>query len=97
MQLTLFNKRRSKGMKPKLVSKNLLSDEELKAFINRDCKLLTSKNLAEVLGVSDGALRKQRSKNRSLFPFSKLGGRIFYPADLIVKTLHENLHRAQLR
>jgi len=97
MQLTLFNKRRSKGMKPKLVSKNLLSDDELKNFINRDCKLLTSKNLAEVLGVSDGALRKQRSKNRSLFPFSKLGGRIFYPADLIVKTLHENLHQAQLR
>tara|TARA_R100001244_G_scaffold44240_1_gene40245 strand:- start:71 stop:364 length:294 start_codon:yes stop_codon:yes gene_type:complete len=97
MQLTLFNKRRSKGMKPKIISGNLLSEDELKNFINKDCKLLTSKNLAEVLGVSDGALRKQRSKNRSLFPFSKLGGRIFYPADLIVKTLHENLHQAQLR
>ena len=97
MQLKLFEKRRSKGMKPKLVSQNLLSEDQLKEFINRDCKLLTSKNLAQVLGVSDGALRKQRSKNRSLFPFSKLGGRIFYPADLIVKTLHENLHQAQLR
>lgn len=84
-------------MKPKLVSQNLITDEQLKEFINSDCKLLTSKNLAEVLGVSDGALRKQRSKNRSLFPFSKLRGRIFYPADLIVKTLHENLHQAQLR
>ena len=84
-------------MKPKLISQNLLSDDELKKFINRDCKLLTSKNLAEVLGVSDGALRKQRSSNRSLFPFSKLGGRIYYPADLIVKTLHEHLHGAQLR
>ena len=84
-------------MKPKLVSQNLITDEQLQEFINSDCKLLTSKNLAEVLGVSDGALRKQRSKNRSLFPFSKLRGRIFYPADLIVKTLHENLHQAHLR
>ena len=89
--------KRSKGMKPKLRSNNLLSDEQLKEFIDRDCKLLTSKNLAEVLGVSDGALRKQRSNNRSLFPYSKLRGRIFYPADLIVKTLHENIHEAQLR
>ena len=97
MQLKLFKKRRSTGMKPKLKTNNLLSDEELKKFINSDCKLLTSKNLAEVLGVSDGALRKQRSKNRSLFPFSKLRGRIFYPADLIVKTLHENIQQAQLR
>ena len=77
MQLTLFNKRRSKGMKPNIISGNLLSEDELKNFINKDCKLLTSKNLTEVLGVSDGALRKQRSKNRSLFPFSILGGRIF--------------------
>jgi hypothetical protein len=97
MQQSLFKIRRSKGMKPKLKSLNLLSKDELKNFITKDCKLLTSKNLAEVLGVSDGALRKQRSKNRSLFPYSKLRGRIFYPADLIVKTLHENLHEAQLR
>ena len=84
-------------MKPKLRSNNLLSDNELKKFIESDCKLLTSKNLAEVLGVTDGALRKQRSNNRSLFPYSRLRGRIFYPADLIVKTLHENIHEAQLR
>ena len=84
-------------MKQKLISNYLLSDDELKNFINRDCKLLTSKNLAEVLGVSDGALRKQRSKNRSLFPYSRIGRRIFYPADLLVKTLHANLHEAQLR
>ena len=97
MQKALFKIRRGRGMKPKLRSQNLLSDDELKKFINKDCKLLTSKNLAEVLGVSDGALRKQRSTNRSLFPYSKLRGRIFYPADLIVKTLHENLQQAQLR
>ena len=97
MQKALFKIRRGRGMKPKLRSQNLLSDDELKKFINKDCKLLTSKNRAEVLGVSDGALRKQRSNNRSLFPYSKLRGRIFYPADLIVKTLHENLQQAQLR
>ena len=84
-------------MKPKLRSNNLLSDNELKKFIESDCKLLTSKKLAEVLGVSDGALRKQRSKNRSLFPYAQLGRRIFYPVDLVVKTLHENIHEAQLR
>ena len=84
-------------MKPKLRSNNLLSDNELKKFIESDCKLLTSKNLAAVLGVSDGALRKQRSKNRSLFSYAKLGRRIWYPVDLVVKTLHENIHEAQLR
>ena len=84
-------------MKPKLVSQNLLSEDQLKEFINRDCKLLTSKNLAQVLGVSDGALRKQRSKNRSIFKFSKLGGRIYYPADIIMETIHSNLQQGNLR
>jgi hypothetical protein len=49
------------------------------------------------LNVSEGALRKQRSLNRSLFPFSRLGRRIYYPADLIVKTIHSNLQDSQLR
>ena len=83
-------------MKNKIVNQ-LVSESQLNEFIERDCKLLTSKDLAKVLSVSEAALRKQRSNNRSLFPFSKLRGRIFYPADLIVKTLHENLHQAQLR
>ena len=39
-----------------------------------------SKQLAALLSVSEGAIRKQRSKDRSLFPYAKLGGRIFYPA-----------------
>ena len=83
-------------MKNKIVNQ-LVSESQLNEFIERDCKLLTSKDLAKVLNVSEAALRKQRSTNRSLFPYSKLRGRIFYPADLIVKTLHENLHEAQLR
>jgi len=88
---------RGKGMKNKMIANQLISEEDLDKFIERDCKLLTSKNLAVVLNVTEAALRKQRSLDRSVFPFSRIGGRIYYPADLIVKTLHENLHEAQLR
>ena len=88
---------RGKGMKNKMIANQLISEEDLGKFIERDCKLLTSKDLAVVLNVTEAALRKQRSLDRSVFPFSRIGGRIYYPADLIVKTLHENLHEAQLR
>ena len=87
---------RGKGMQNKMIANQLISEEDLDKFIERDCKLLTSKNLAVVLNVTEAALRKQRSLDRSVFPFSRIGGRIYYPADLIVKTLHENLHEAQL-
>ncbi len=83
-------------MKNKIVNQ-LVSESQLNEFIERDCKLLTSKDLAKVLNVTDAALRKQRSNNRSLFPFSRLGRRIYYPADLIVKTVHNNIQEAQLR
>ena len=88
---------RGKGMKNKMIANQLISEEDLDKFIERDCKLLTSKDLAVVLNVTEAALRKQRSLDRSVFPFSRIGGRIYYPADLIIKTLHENLHEAQLR
>ena len=81
----------------KMVANQLVSESQLNEFIERDCKLLTSKDLAKVLNVTDAALRKQRSNNRSLFPFSRLGRRIYYPADLIVKTVHNNIQEAQLR
>ena len=87
---------RGQGMKNKMIANQLISKEDLNKFIERDCKLLTSKDLAVVLNVTEAALRKQRSLDRSMFPFSRVGGRIYYPADLIVKTLHENLHEAQL-
>ena len=80
----------------KKIAEQLISKEELDKFIEKDCKLLTSKDLAKVLNVSEAALRKQRSNNRSLFPFSRLGRRIYYPADLIVKTIHGNLQDSQL-
>ena len=84
-------------MKPKIIAGSIITEDKLKEFIEKDCKLLTSKNLAELLGVSEGAIRKQRSKNRSLFPYARLGGRIFYPADLIVTTLHKHLTQSQAR
>jgi NADH/NAD ratio-sensing transcriptional regulator Rex len=76
---------------------NQLSKEEMEEFMNKNCKLLSSKQLAELLQVTEGAIRKQRSKARSLFPYAKLGGRVFYPADLIVETLHKNLTQSQAR
>jgi hypothetical protein len=81
----------------KKIAEQLISEEELDKFIDNDCKLLTSKDLAKVLNVSEAALRKQRSNNRSHFPFSRLGRKIYYPADLIVKTIHNNLQDSQLR
>ena len=84
-------------MKNKMIANQLVSESQLNEFIEKDCKLLTSKNLAKVLNVTEDALRKQRSNNRSLFPFSRLGRRIYYPADLIVKTVHNNIQEAQLR
>lgn len=81
-------------MKPKIKT---ISPEELKKFLEKDGLLFTSANLAKMLGVSEGALRKQRSKNRSIFKFAKLGGRIFYPADIIMETIHSNLQQGRLR
>ena len=91
------NRSRGKGMKNKMIANQLVSESQLNTFIERDCKLLTSKDLAKVLNVTEAALRKQRSNNRALFPFSRLGRRIYYPADLIVKTVHNNIQEAQLR
>ena len=84
-------------MKNKMVANQLVSESQLNEFIEKDCKLLTSKDLAKVLNVTEAALRKQRSNNRSHFPFSRLGRRIYYPANEIVKTVHNNIQEARLR
>ena len=86
-----MNKLRGKNIMTKIRANQLLTDEELQEFTNSDCKLLTSKQLAAVLNVTDGALRKQRSKNKSIFPFARINGRIFYPADVIIKKIHNSL------
>jgi hypothetical protein len=75
----------------KIRANQVLTHEELQIFIDKDCKLLTSKQLAQVLNVTDGALRKQRSKGKSIFPYANINGRIFYPTDIIIKKIHSNL------
>ena len=77
---------------------DLVSEKELKSLLENDCKLLTSKQLAEVLRLkSDAALRKQRSKNSSLFPFTRLGRSIYYPIHLVMKTLQKHTVEAKLK
>jgi hypothetical protein len=85
---------RGKGMKPKIKT---ISEADLKKFLEKDGLLFTSADLAKMLGITEGALRKQRSKNRSIFKFAKLGGRIFYPADVVMETIHNNLQQGSLR
>ena len=81
------------------VRAGLVSTKELEDMQREgNLKLLTSKQLAKIINLkSDAALRKQRSKGRSLFPFVKLKNRVFYPADLVIKTLHDNVVEAKLR
>ena len=86
--------KRRKGMKPKL---RTINEEDLNKLLEKDGLLFTSKDLAKMLGVTEGALRKQRSKNRSIFKFSKLNGRVYYPADMIMETIHNNLQQGNLR
>jgi len=74
-------------LKVKLRQHNLLDDEHFKKLIDDECKLLTSKQLSIMVGL----------KGRSLFPYCKVGRRIFYPVDEIVKMLHKNKVYAQLR
>ena len=57
-------KARGPYMKTKIKS-NQLSQQEMEEFMNKNCKLLSSKQLAELLHVTEGAIRKQRSKARS--------------------------------
>jgi len=63
------------------IRKDQLTKEEMEEFKNKNCKLLSSKQLAELLQVTEGAIRKQRSKDRSLFPYAKLdakSGEVIY-------------------
>ena len=88
----------SEALKCKVRRKNLVDDDQLQKLIDSDCKLLTSKQFAQLGNLkTDAALRKQRSKNRSLFPYCRIGRRIFYPMDLIMQTLHKNVVSNELR
>ena len=81
------------------VRAGLVSTKELEDMQREgNLKLLTSKQLAKIINLnSDAALRIQRSKGRSLFPYTRVGRKIFYPANLIVKTLQQNMVDANLR
>ena len=81
------------------VRAGLVSTKELEDMQREgNLKLLTSKQLAKIINLkSDAALRKQSSKGRSLFPYTRVGRKIFYPANLIVKTLQQNMVDANLR
>ena len=88
----------SEALKCKVRRKNLVDDDQLQKLIDSGCKLLTSKQFAQLVNLkTDAALRKQRSKNRSLFPYCRIGRRIFYPMDLIMQTLHKNVVSNELR
>ena len=88
----------SEALKCKVRRKNLVDDDQLQKLIDSDCKLLTSKQFAQLVNLkTDAALRKQRSKNRSLFPYCRIGRRIFYPMDLIMQTLHKNVVSNEVR
>ena len=88
----------SEALKCKVRRKNLVDDDQLQKLIDSDCKLLTSKQFAQLVNLkTDAALRKQRSKNRSLFPYCRIGRRIFYPMDLIMQTQHKNVESNEMR
>ena len=55
----------------KIHEKYDVGPDAIQIRIEKDGLLFTSKDLAKMLGVTEGALRKQRSKNRSIFKFSK--------------------------
>jgi hypothetical protein len=56
--------------------------------------ILSSKQMAKYFGYkSDDALRKQRSKNSSLFPYIKLRGRVFYRLSDTLAEVQKNLKK----
>ena len=56
-------------------------------FEKNNKKFISSPAAAELLGVTDGALRQQRHKARPLFPYSKVGPRVFYSVEDIYEIL----------
>tara|TARA_R110000787_G_scaffold228061_3_gene335749 strand:- start:439 stop:657 length:219 start_codon:yes stop_codon:yes gene_type:complete len=58
----------------------------------KDRQLVTSKEMARLFGYkTEDSLRKQRYKNRSLFPYTKIRGRIFYDLQKTLELAERNL------
>jgi len=71
---------------------NKMDDKDIQLIINRR-PFLTTRQLSKLFGYkSTDALRKQRSKgHKTLFPFVKIGNRIFYDLSEILKLVERSL------
>jgi len=71
---------------------NKMDDKDIQLLINRR-PFLTTRQLSKLFGYkSTDALRKQRSKgHKPLFPFVKIGNRIFYDLSEILKLVERSL------
>lgn len=69
-----------------------MDDKDIQLLINRR-PFLTTRQLSKLFGYkSTDALRKQRSKgHKPLFPFIKIGNRIFYDLSEILKLVERSL------
>ena len=69
-----------------------INDAEIEMLISKK-PFLTTRQLSKLFGYkSTDALRKQRSKgNKPLFPFIKIGNRIFYDLAEILKLAERSL------
>jgi len=68
------------------------NDADIEMLMNKK-PFLTTRQLSKLFGYkSTDALRKQRSKgNKPLFPFIKIGNRIFYDLSEILKLAERSL------
>jgi hypothetical protein len=69
-----------------------LKDKDLNLLMNRK-PFLTTRQMAEMFGYkSTDALRKQRMKGKKpLFPFFKIGRRVFYDLGKILELIEQKL------
>ena len=73
---------------------NKVNDADIELLMKRK-PFLTTRQLSKLFGYkSTDALRKQRSKgNKPLFPFIKIGNRIFYDLAEILKLAERSLFK----
>ncbi len=69
-----------------------VNDKDLTLLMNKK-PFLTTRQMSEMFGYkSTDALRKQRSKgNKPLFPFIKIGRRVFYDLSKILELTEQKL------
>jgi len=74
----------------------IINKEELKILMKKK-PFLTTRQLSKLFGYkSTDALRRQRSKgHNSLFPFIKIGNRIFYDLSEILKLAERSLVKTE--